>query len=138
MNKHTIIGNLTRDPETGVTDGGINWCRFTVAVNRRTRRDGQQEADYMQVTAWRGLAESCSRFLRKGKKVCVIGEARSTAWIGKDGNARGQIEITAQDVEFLSPGDGRKDPTDADAPGGALPVDEATGMARVEDDDMPY
>jgi single-strand DNA-binding protein len=142
MNKMVIIGNLTRDPETGATEGGINWCRFSVAVNRRTKREGQPEADYIQVTAWRGLGDTCAKYLHKGKKVCVIGEARASAWTGRDGSAKGQIELTAQDVEFLSPGEGRRDPTDADAPGGgpadAQAVDAQSGMTTVDPDDLPY
>ena len=140
MNKHYIIGNLARDPETGTTESGVNWCRFVVAVNRRYKRDGQPEADFMQVTAWRGLGESCAKYLAKGKKVAVIGESRAGAWIGREGQARGQIEITADDVEFLSPGgSGNREPTDADVPGAvAQAVDPASGMTVVEDGELPF
>ena len=128
MNRITIIGNLTRDPETGTTDGGINWCRFSVAVNGRKRGDSPAPVEYFEVTAWRA-----------GKKVAVEGVARSTAWIGRDGNAKGRIEVTAQDVEFLSSGEGRPDPTDADAPGGApAATDGQSGLPVVEPDDLPY
>lgn len=136
MNKHTIIGNLVRDPETGTTDGGVNWCRFTVAVNRRWKKEGQPEADFFQVTAWRGLGDSCAKYLAKGRKVAVIGESRASAWIGRDGSARGQVEITADDVEFLSPGgSGSREPTDAEAPAAA---DPAGGMTPVGTDEPPY
>ena len=91
------------------------------------------------MTAWRALADSCGRWLKKGKKVAVEGVARSTAWIGRDGNAKGRIEVTAQDVEFLSSGEGRPDPTDADAPGGApAATDGQSGLPVVEPDDLPY
>ena len=76
MNKLTIIGNLTRDPELRTTASGVNVCSFTVAVNRRNRRDdqnGQPEADFFRVTAWRQLADICSKYLAKGRKVCVVG-----------------------------------------------------------------
>ena len=139
MNRITIIGNLTRDPETGTTDGGINWCRFSVAVNGRKKGDGPAPVEYFEVTAWRALADSCGRWLKKGKKVAVEGAAKSTAWIGRDGNAKGRIEVTAQDVEFLSSGEGRPDPTDADAPGGApAATDGQSGLPVVEPDDLPY
>lgn len=108
MNQHTIIGNLVRDPETGNTQGGTQYCRFTVAVNRRYKREGGPEADFMRVTVFGGLAESCGRYLKKGKKVAVTGESQASAWNGQDGKARGQIEITAREVEFLSPGEGRQ------------------------------
>ena len=60
MNKLTIIGNLTRDPELRTTSTGVNVCSFTVAVNRRQRSqgaEGQPEADFFRVSAWRQLGE---------------------------------------------------------------------------------
>ena len=66
MNKLTIIGNLTRDPELRTTSAGINVCSFTVAVNRRGRRDdasAQPEADFFRVSAWRQLGENCAKYL---------------------------------------------------------------------------
>lgn len=138
MNRLTIIGNLTRDPETGTTEGGVNWCRFTVAVNRKYKKEGQPEADYMQITAWRGLGDNCAKFLRKGKKVAVVGAAKVHAWITKDGEAAGQIEMDADEVEFLSSGGGRANPTDADAPPAPVQRDPQTGMEVVNPEDIPY
>ena len=63
MNKLTIIGNLTRDPELRTTSAGVNVCDFTVAVNRRNRnrdaQNGQPEADFFRVSAWRERGELC-------------------------------------------------------------------------------
>ena len=76
MNKLTIIGNLTRDPEMRTTSTGINVTTFTVAVNRRGRRDeqsNQPDADFFRVSAWRALGENCAKFLQKGRKVAVVG-----------------------------------------------------------------
>ena len=73
MNHYIIIGNLVRDPETGTTDGGINWCRFTVAARKKRAKEGQPDAEFVRVTAWRGLGDTCAKYLRKGRKVCVIG-----------------------------------------------------------------
>ena len=104
MNRHLIIGNLVRDPENGITESGANWCRFVVAVNKRYHREGEPEADYIRVTCWRGLAENCVKYLRKGRKVACTGESTAYAWIGRDGSAKGQIELTAMDVEFIGSG----------------------------------
>ena len=139
MNQHTIIGNLTRDPETGTTQGGVNWCRFTVAVRKKRPKEGEKDADYIQVTAWRGLGDSCAKYLSKGRKVCVIGEPKAGAWIGKDGSAKGQIEITADEVEFLSSAGGnRNEPTDDDVPPAPEDRDPETGYTQVEPEDLPY
>lgn len=109
MNRHFIIGNLTRDPESKTTRSGENYTIFTVAVNRRAA-SGQTEAEYMDVTAWRQLGETCARYLRKGKKVAVIGESRAYGWIRQDGRPGAKIEINARDVEFLSSGGADREP----------------------------
>ena len=116
MNKLTIIGNLVRDPETGTTESGVNWCTFTVAARKRFHKDGEPDAEFVRVTAWRALGDSCAKFLAKGKKVCVIGEPRVHAWSQEGGQARGQMEMNADEVEFLNSGSGNAAPTDADVP----------------------
>ena len=135
MNQHIIIGNLVHDPETGTTPSGVNWTRFRVAVRRKYRREGQPDADFIRVTAWRGLGETCAKYLSKGRKVCVTGVPGTSAWIGQDGQAKSQLELTADDVEFLGGGGGGKAaPGDDDAPperSGA--VDAQSGMTVVED-----
>lgn len=101
MNSLNIIGNLTNDPTVRATAQGITVCDFTVAVNRRQK--GDQEADYFRVTAWRQLGENCSRFLAKGRKVAVRGPVSARTYTAKDGSTRVSLEVTAEDVEFLSP-----------------------------------
>lgn len=64
MNRLTIIGNLTRDPELRTTQDGKNVCTFTVAVNRR----GREGADYFRVSAWNAMGENCHKYLAKGGK----------------------------------------------------------------------
>ena len=102
MNKLTIIGNLTADPELRTIPSGVSVCTFTVAVNRRSGKEDRQ-TDFFRVTAWRQLGENCSRYLTKGKKVAVVGEVTARAFEGKDGTLRASLEVTADDVEFLSP-----------------------------------
>lgn len=102
MNKLIIIGNLTRDPEYGSTPNGKAVCNFNVAVNKRTRSD-HPEADYFRVTAWEQLGENCARYLAKGKKVCVTGPVSARLYTSNNGENRVSLEMTAQEVEFLSP-----------------------------------
>lgn len=99
MNKTTIIGNLTRDPESRTTDNS-NVCSFLVAVNRHGKGGG---ADYFRVSAWGGLGESCQQYLAKGRKVCVVGRISASAYTGQDGSPRASLDLLAEDVEFLSP-----------------------------------
>lgn len=159
-----IIGNLTRDPETGSTPGGINYCRFTVAARKKFAKEGEPDAEFVKVTAWRGLGDTCAKFLQKGRAVCVIGEPQVHAWIATKGDhkgdARGEIEMNADNVEFINSGNGGGDrkPTDADAPparrsdppAAAAPaeyqttmtdaqVDAASRFTQVEDpDELPF
>lgn len=100
MNKLTIIGNLTKDPELRTTTTGINVCTFTLAVNKRGQ---EEETDYFKVTAWRQLGENCAKFLQKGRKACVIGPVSLHTYTGQDGKTYANMEVLAQDVEFVSP-----------------------------------
>ena len=108
MNKLTIIGNLTRGPELRTTSAGKEVCTFTVAVNRRKTGNNQQpEADFFRVSAWDGLAKSCGQFLAKGRKVAVVGSVSVHTFQTQTGETKAQLEVSASDVEFLSPkGDG--------------------------------
>ena len=102
MNKVTIIGNLTRDPEVRTTGSGTNVCTFSVAVNRRGQQNGQPEADFFRVSAWGALGENCQKYLAKGRKVCIIGPVSVSTYQGNDGTTRASLEVKADDVEFLS------------------------------------
>lgn len=103
MNKLTIIGGIVRDPELRTTATGLSVCTFTVAVNKRKAQEGQPDADFFRVTAWRALGENCAKYLTKGRKVCVIGPVSISTYTGNDGKTRANMELTAEDVEFLTP-----------------------------------
>ena len=103
MNKILIIGNLCNNPTMKATKSGADVCEFDVAVNGRKNANGDQETTYFRVSAWRGLAASCAAYLAKGRKVAVIGSIRGRAYADKNGTPRASLEITADEVEFLSP-----------------------------------
>lgn len=139
MNKLTIIGNLTRDPELRTTGSGITVCSFTVAVNRRKTANGQQEADFFRVSAWRQLGENCQRYLAKGRKVAVVGPVSVSTYQANDGSTRAQLEINAEDVEFLS---SRSDEAAASYQAAPAPQPQPTpnmaGYEEVDGDDLPF
>ena len=102
MNQVILIGNLTRDPELSTTPGGVSVCRFAMAVNRTYRnQDGSQETDFFNVVAWRSQADFCGKYLKKGRKVAVIGNIQNRSYDDKDGNKRYVTEIIANNVEFV-------------------------------------
>jgi len=141
MNKLTIIGNLTRDPELRTTQSGVSVCSFTVAVNRRKTQNQQQaEADFFRVSAWRELGENCAKWLIKGRKVAVEGSVSVSTYTGNDGKTYANMEVRALDVEFLSsPGETPKETPQA-APQQAqqtqMPI--AGGFTAVETDELPF
>lgn len=133
MNKTVIIGNLVRAPETSTTPSGVNYCRFTVAVRKRYHREGQPDSTFFRVTAWRGLGDSCAKYLDKGKKVMVCGEIDASAYTDRDGNPRATLEINAEEVEFLTPRS-----QEGSAPAGYTQVDNAEAQAAFTDEEPPY
>lgn len=89
MNKVFLIGNLTKDPEMRSTQSGVAVCNFTIAVNRRFKNaNGKQETDFLNVIAWRQLAELCGKYLVKGRKVAVTGSIQTRTYEAKDGSKR--------------------------------------------------
>lgn len=100
MNKIYLIGNLTTEITSGASQNGVNYARFCIAVNGRGK-DSQSE--FFNITAWRGLAENCVKFLQKGKKVCVVGSIQIRTYKAQDGTVKAAAEVTAEDIEFLSP-----------------------------------
>lgn len=132
MNKLTIIGNLTKDPELRTTASGINVCNMTVAVNRR-RAGSDPETDFFGVSVWRGLGESCAKYLRKGAKVCVIGAVGVRTYQTNSGETRAVMEVNADDVEFLSGRNENRQESPAPTPAGT-----PEGFTAVETDDLPF
>lgn len=138
MNKITLIGNLTNDPETRTTTSGQSVCTFTLAVNRRfANKDGDKQTDFFRIQAWRGLADTCARFLSKGKKVAVIGELQARTYEAKDGTTRMSLDVQADEIEFLSPKDEepkRKKDT-ASVANGTITQDQFTD---IDTSDLPF
>ena len=131
MNKITLIGNLTHDPEVRSTPNGITVCSFTIAVDRRFKdANGERKTDYFACHAWRQLGESCARYLSKGRKVAVLGELQARTYEAKDGTTRMSLDVQADEVEFLSPkqqGEAREE---------AAP--DSSGFTDVDPGDIPF
>lgn len=103
MVKVFIIGNLTNSPSLTETSSGIQICRFSVAVNRRNNSDdGERKADFYNITAWRGLAETVARYAHKGDKISVIGNQEIRTYETREGETKTSVDITATDIEFMS------------------------------------
>ena len=102
MQKFIAIGNLTSDPTLSQTSGGIPYCRMTIAVNSNYKtKDGEKKADFFNVTCWRGLAENCHKYLKKGSKVGIVGYLQNRTY-EQDGVKKYSTDIIADEVEFLN------------------------------------
>lgn len=127
MNRITIIGNLTRDPEYATTQNGTAMSKFTVAVKRRFS-DG---TDFFPVISWRGLADNVHKYLTKGSKVLVSGEMRIDKGEDNEGNKFTAVSISADEIEFLSaPKQEQKQEE--------KPKAEQMTMTEVNADDLPF
>ena len=89
MNKVVLIGRLTRDPELRYTQSNIPAASFTLAVNRPFQnQNGERDADFINITVWRNLAETCHKYLKKGSKCAVIGRIQTSSYDAPDGSKR--------------------------------------------------
>jgi single-strand DNA-binding protein len=104
VNVVILIGNLASDVDVREVGDGRKVAHFRLAVDRRSAAGG---ADFLDVAVWEKQAESCGRFLSKGRRVAVDGRLRSRTWDDDDGKRRYAVEVVASSVEFLSrPDDG--------------------------------
>ena len=128
MNRITLIGNVSKDPELRVTPNGKTVCNFNLAVQKSRSKDAQ----FFRIVTFGTQAESCNRNLSKGKKVCVTGELILNSYDAKDGTKRYSLDVTANDVEFLSP----KDLPKSDVNGNNVP--NLNDYQSIGDDDIPF
>lgn len=136
INRVTITGNLTRDPELKHLDSGTAICRLGVAVNgRRKDNTGQwvDDPNFFDVTVWGAQGENVAKYLGKGSGIAVDGRLDWRSWETDDGGKRSAVQIIAENVQFLSGGEPRQQ-NDADSFGGT----ENAGGDAEDDGDIPF
>lgn len=102
LNKVVLIGRLTKDPEVKSTVSGVSVATFTLAVSRRyTNQQGEREADFIPIVAWRQLADTIGRYLTKGRLVAVSGSIQTRTYDTPEGQRRYMTEVVADEVQFL-------------------------------------
>jgi single-strand DNA-binding protein len=138
MNKITLIGNLTHDPDARSTPNGVTVCSFTIAVNRRfSNANGERPTDFFRINAWRQLGETCAKYLSKGRKVAVIGELQARTYEAKDGTTRMSLDVQADEVEFLSPKQ-QDDGASAPSSRGNGSAQDIAGFTDIQSDEIPF
>ena len=109
MNQVILIGRLARDPELSYTPNTQQAvCRFTIAVDRPRRRDSNEDAgaDFIRITVWGRQAETCDRYLSKGRQVAVVGRIQTGSYKNREGVTVYTTDVVAERVEFLGSGNG--------------------------------
>lgn len=107
MNQVILIGRLARDPELSYTPNTQNaMCRFTIAVDRPRRQGEDAGADFIRITVWGRQAETCDRYLSKGRQVAVQGRIQTGSYKNREGVTVYTTDVVADRVEFLGGGQG--------------------------------
>lgn len=104
LNRVQLIGNLTRDPELRYTPSGAAVCSFSIATNRNWTTDTgekKEQVEFHRIVSWNKLAELCSQFLTKGRKVFVEGRLTTRSWTAQDGTQKQTTEIIINDMILL-------------------------------------
>lgn len=149
MNKVVLIGRLTKDPELKYTPGtGTAVATFTLAVDRRTSKNGQKEADFINIVAWNKTAELVANYMKKGRQMGVSGRIQTRSYDAKDGTKRYITEVVADEIQFL---DSKGDSSYQGFQGGDrqvaatntgssndFPYPDDTDMTPLEGDDIPF
>ena len=137
LNRCVFIGRLTREPELKYTPSGLAVTKFTIAVDRRYKnKQGEKETDFIDIIAWRQLAEICANNLDKGRLVSVEGALQIRSYQDKEGNKRKAAEIVADNVFFLD----RKKDNDSGSGQGHNQSSGASSFGHevALDDDIPF
>lgn len=148
MNKVILMGRLVRDPEVRYSQGAepLAIARYTLAVNRRMKQNGEQDADFINCVAFGKSGEFAEKYFKKGQMVSIVGRLQVRSWDDNDGKKRWTTEVVIEEQYFAeskASTESRRDATPAapvassqggQAPAeGFYPVDE-----KMEDDDLPF
>ena len=143
LNKAILMGRLTADPELRRTQNNTAVTSFTLAVNRKPSRSGEQpQTDLIDIVAWSYTAEFVSKWFSKGQQVAVVGRIQTRTWEDKQGQKRKSVEVVADEVHFAEPKRDNGYQAGREMPA-AMPVDMGPGGNQfsalgADDSDLPF
>ena len=149
MNKVILMGRLVRDPEVRYSQGHepLAVARYTLAVNRRFRKQGEQEADFIGCVAFGKAGEFAEKYFKKGQMVSVIGRLQVRSWDDNEGKKRRTTEVVIEEQYFAESKSSFEGRTGSAAPNGQAPAPNGQAPSNdgfypidesVEDDDLPF
>lgn len=100
MNKIILMGRLVRDPEISSSTSGTTFARFTIAVDRRFKKEGEPDADFFNCTSFGKQAEFVEKYLKKGTKIVVSGRLQNNNYTNKEGQKVYDVRIMVEEIEF--------------------------------------
>lgn len=153
MNKVILMGRLTKDPEIRYTGTGepIAIARYTIAVNRPYKKDGQTQVDFINIVSYRKAAEFIEKYFKKGQMIAIVGRLQVRSWDNSEGKRHWVTEVVTDEIHFAGGKNENGSATQAaplapqtapaapqsvvypTAASGFYPVDES-----IEDDDLPF
>lgn len=139
INRSTLVGRLTKDPELRYTSNNVATVQFTIAVNRSfTNQAGEREADFVPCIAWRKQAENLANFMQKGALVGVDGRLQTRTYEAQDGSKRFVMEVVAEQVHFLESKKREQAPL-PEPPRQTVPGQSfSNANIEISDDDLPF
>lgn len=139
MNKCILIGRLTRDPELRYTQSGTPVCSESLAVRRPTARDGEDDADFINITVWGKAAENLAKYKRKGGQIAIEGRLQVSNYTDREGAKRWKTEVVANSVEFIGSRDEAAEPSQAQLQPQANQMTHDFGQeVMFNDEDLPF
>lgn len=100
FNKVILVGNLVEEPQLKTTPSGVSVVSFRIAVGRRFKSEGQPDADFVTIVAWRSTAEFICKYFTKGNSILVCGQLQQRGYTDKEGIKRSVLEVVADEVSF--------------------------------------
>lgn len=137
INKSVLGGRLTADVELKTTPSGVSVCSFTLAVNRKYSKEGEQATDFINCVAWRSTAEFISKYFKKGSSLCVTGSIQTRSWTDNYGNKKFATELVADEAYFVDSKSESNAATGADV-GYSAPSEPKFEEISNDDDDLPF
>ncbi|MGB7604012.1 MAG: single-stranded DNA-binding protein [Lutisporaceae bacterium] len=136
MNKVALVGRLTKDPEVRYTaNNQTPVAKFTIAVNRMFKQEGQPDADFIPVVVWGKPAENCGKYISKGRLVAVAGRIQTRSWDDQEGKRHFTTEVIADEVHFL---DKASDVNKGSSSGSDVKKESGDFYPAEGDDDLPF
>lgn len=133
INCAILIGRMTADPELKQTPSGVSVTSFSIAVNRRYTKGEEQQADFINIVAWRNTAEFITKYFKKGNAIFIKGSIQTRSWTDQNGNKHYTTEVIADEAQFVETKKGQSEEQ-------ATPynANEAEFVEMTADSDLPF